>query len=60
MVKLYKNINMKKGLAYTFLGLGFVIFGYSAYLLVKNFQTARIDSKTVTVEEALNELEKSK
>ena len=44
---------MKKGLAYTFLGLGFVIFGYSAYLLVKKIQTARIDLKTVTVTNGL-------
>lgn len=51
---------MKKGVAYAFLGLGFVVFGYSVYYIVQNIKDARIDSKTVTVDEALNELEKSR
>lgn len=51
---------MKKALAYVFIALGFGAGAYSTYLLTKNFNNARIDSKTVTVEEALSELEKAK
>jgi hypothetical protein len=51
---------MKKGLVYAFIGLGVGVSGYAIYFLVKNFNNARIDSKTVSVEEALAELEKSR
>ena len=51
---------MKKGLVYAFLGLGLGVGGYATYLLIKNFNDARIDSKTVSVEEALQELEQSR
>ena len=51
---------MKKGLAYTFIGLGLGVGVYATYFLIKNFNNARIDSKTVSVEEALSELEKSR
>lgn len=51
---------MKKGLVYGLIGLGVGVGGYAVYLLIKNFNDARIDSKTVTVEEALAELEKSR
>jgi len=50
---------MKKGLVYTFIILGLGVGGYATYLLIKNFNDARIDSKTVSVEEALAELEKN-
>lgn len=51
---------MKKGLVYTFITLGLAVGGYATYLLVKNFNNARVDSRTVSVEEALAELEKSR
>ena len=51
---------MKKGLVYTFIALGVGVSGYAVYLLIKNFNDARIDSKTVSVEEALLELEKNR
>jgi hypothetical protein len=51
---------MKKVLVYTLIGLGISVGGYAVFLLIKNFNDARIDSKTVTVEEALAELEKAK
>lgn len=51
---------MKKGLVYALIGLGVGVTGYAVYLLVKNFNDARIDSRTVSVEEALAELEKSR
>jgi len=51
---------MKKVLVYVFIGLGVGVGGYASYLLIKNFNDARIDSKTVSVEEALAELEKSR
>jgi hypothetical protein len=51
---------MKKGLVYTFIALGVGVGGYAVYLLIKNFNDARIDSKTVSVEEALQELEQSR
>ena len=60
MVELHNNSNMKKGLVYAFIGLGLGVGGYATYLLIKNFNDARIDSKTVSVEEALAELEKSR
>jgi hypothetical protein len=50
---------MKKGLVYTFIILGLGVGGYATYLLIKNFNDARIDSRTVSVEEALAELEKN-
>jgi hypothetical protein len=51
---------MKKGLVYAFIGIGVGVSGYAVYLLIKNFNDARIDSKTVSVEEALLELEKNR
>lgn len=51
---------MKKTLAYIFIGLAVGVSGYAVYFLVKNFDNARIDSKTVTVEEALEILKKSR
>ena len=60
MVELLKNSKMKKGLVYAFIGIGVGVSGYAIYLLVKNLNDARIDSKTVSVEEALAELEKSR
>jgi hypothetical protein len=51
---------MKKGLVYAFIGLGVGVSGYAIYFLIKNFNNARIDSRTVSVEEALKELEKSR
>ena len=51
---------MKKGLVYALIGLGVGVGGYATYLIVKKLRDARIDSKTVTVEEALAQLEKSR
>ena len=51
---------MKKVLVYTFVGLGLGVGGYATYLIYKNISNARIDSKTVSVEEALAELQKSR
>jgi len=60
LVESNNNNNMKKVLVYVFIGLGVGVGGYASYLLIKNFNDARIDSKTVSVEEALAELEKSR
>lgn len=60
MVELHKENIMKKGLVYAFIGLGLGVGGYATYLLIRNFNNARIDSRTVSVEEALAELEKSR
>jgi hypothetical protein len=51
---------MKKSLVYAFIGLGLAVGGYATYLLIKNLNNARIDSKTVSLEEALAELEKNR
>lgn len=51
---------MKKVLVYASIGLGLGISGYAIYFLIRNFNNARIDSKTVSIEEALAELEKSR
>ena len=51
---------MKKGLVYALIGLGVGVSGYAIYFLIKNFNNARIDSRTVSVEEALKDLEKSR
>lgn len=51
---------MKKGLVYAFIGLGVGVSGYATYLIFKRLADARIDSRTVSVEEALAELEKSR
>ena len=51
---------MKKGLVYALIGLGIGITGYSTYYIFKLLINARIDSRTVSVEEALEQLEKSR
>jgi|688.fasta_scaffold145106_2 hypothetical protein len=51
---------MKKALIYTILGLGLGLVSYSAYLIVTKLSNARIDSRTVTVQEAMAELKKSR
>jgi hypothetical protein len=51
---------MKKVLVYALIGLGVGVSGYASYLIFKKLGDARIDSKTVSVEEALAELEKSR
>jgi hypothetical protein len=51
---------MKKGLVYALIGLGIGVTGYSIYFIIRNINNARIDSRTVSVEEALAELEKSR
>ncbi len=51
---------MKKGLVYALIGLGIGVSGYSIYYIFKLINNARIDSRTVTVEEALEQLEKSR
>jgi len=51
---------MKKGLVYAMIGLGVGIGGYATYLIFTNLRNARIDARTVSVEEALKELEKSR
>jgi hypothetical protein len=51
---------MKRGLIYAFLGLGIGVGGYATYLLFVNIRNARIDARTVSVEEALAELKKSR
>ena len=60
MVELLKKINMKKGLVYGLIGLGIGVTGYSIYYIIRNIKNARIDSRTVSVEEALAQLEKSR
>lgn len=60
MAELNKNKIMKKGLVYAFLGLGLGVGSYATYLIFRNIKNARIDSKTVSVEEALAELKKSR
>jgi hypothetical protein len=51
---------MKKVLVYAFIGLGVGVSGYATYLIFKKLSDARIDAKTVSVEEALEQLEKSR
>jgi hypothetical protein len=51
---------MKKGLVYAFIGLGLGVGGYATYLIIRNIRNARIDARTVSVEEALEQLEKSR
>lgn len=51
---------MKKSLVYVFLGLGLGVGSYATYLIIRNIKNARIDSRTVTIEEALAELKKSR
>lgn len=51
---------MKKGLVYAIIGLGLGVGGYATYLIFRNIINARIDSRTVSVEEALAELKKSR
>jgi hypothetical protein len=51
---------MKKGLVYTLIGLGIGVSSYSIYYIIRNINNARIDSRTVSVEEALAVLEKSR
>ena len=51
---------MKKGLVYALIGLGIGVSGYSIYYIFKLINNARIDSRTVSVEEALETLEKSR
>jgi hypothetical protein len=51
---------MKKVLVYALIGLGIGISGYSTYYIFRLLSNARIDSRTVSVEEALVELEKSR
>ena len=51
---------MKKGLVYTLLGIGLGLASYSTFLIVKKISNAIIDSRTVTVEEAMAELNKSR
>ena len=60
MVGLHKIITMKKGLVYTLIGLGIGVSSYSIYYIIRNINNARIDSRTVSVEEALAVLEKSR
>jgi len=51
---------MKKALVYGLIGLGIGVTAYSTYYIFRLLSNARIDSRTVTVEEALAELEKSR
>ena len=51
---------MKKGLAITFIIGGLTAGGYIGYLLVKRIQEIVIDSKTVSLEEALQKLKEVK
>lgn len=51
---------MKKGLVYAVIGLGLGVGGYATFLIFRKLSNARVDSKTVTLEEALVELEKSR
>jgi len=51
---------MKKGLVYALIGIGIGVTAYSTYYIFKNIRNARIDSRTVSVEEALAELKKSR
>lgn len=51
---------MKKGLVYAMIGLGLGVGGYATYLIFTKLRDARIDSRTVSVEEALAELQKSR
>lgn len=51
---------MKKGLAITFIVAGLTAGGYIGYLLVKRIQDAIIDSKTVSLDEALKKLNEAK
>jgi hypothetical protein len=51
---------MKKGLAITFIIGGLTVGGYIGYLLVKRVQEIVIDSRTVSLEEALKKLNEAK
>jgi hypothetical protein len=51
---------MKKGLAITFIVGGLAVGGYVGYLLVKRVQEIVIDSRTVSLEEALQKLKEAK
>jgi hypothetical protein len=51
---------MKKGLVYALIGLGIGVTAYSTYYIFRLLNNARIDSRTVSVEEALQVLEKSR
>lgn len=51
---------MKKVLVYTVLAVGLGVGFYASYLIFRNVNNARIDSRTVSVEEALAELEKAR
>lgn len=51
---------MKKVLVYVFLGLGLGVGAYATYLVFINIKNARIDARTVSLAEALEELEKSR
>lgn len=51
---------MKKALSYTLLALGLGLVSYSTFLIIKKLSDARVDSRTVTVEEAMAELKKSR
>lgn len=51
---------MKKGLAITFIIAGLTAGGYIGYLLVKRVQEIVIDSRNVSLEEALEKLKQAK
>ena len=51
---------MKKGIAYAFLALGVGVGFYATRLIMKKINDAIIDSKTVSVDEALEILKKSR
>jgi len=51
---------MKKGLAYGLIGLAVGVTGYASYLIYKRISDARIDSRVVSVDEALAELKNSR
>jgi hypothetical protein len=60
LAKSNNNYKMKKALSYTLLALGLGLVSYSTFLIIKKLSDARIDSRTVTVEEAMEELKKSR
>ena len=51
---------MKKILVYSAIGLGLGLGSYATYLIVTKINNARIDSRTVSVEDALKQLEQSR
>ena len=51
---------MKKFLTYSLIGLGVGIGAYATYLISKKISDARIDARTVSVDEALEELKNSR